>query len=212
MRILVADGWGQFNRGALLGRRARPNMVLGATLQTGTVVYLSPRAQEPGRDLEAVLRHELTHALLFQHTRFADTFEPARLDWFEEGLAVHYGNAAQYLDDETWQRLAVEEGRLVRVTGDPKAADLPGEQRYAFMATEHRLFMAFLMHRYGEDRFFAYRDRVLAAPARHGAAFRQTFGAPLGAGIEAFERAVRSGAWPLAEEGPAPSPTTLRTP
>lgn len=204
IRIVVSDSWGLFNRGALLGWAGRPMPVLGAALQTGTVVYLSPLVLEPGRDPGAALRHELTHALLFQQMPLRDTFDLVRLDWFEEGLAVHFGNAGDYLDDAAWHRLATERDYLFRVTGDARLGRIPPEHRGPFMLAGYRLFIAFLLNRHGEAPFFRYRDRVLAAPDRHEQAYRAVFGEPLSAGVDAFEEAVRSGAWPVVHDD-APS-------
>lgn len=196
--VVVTDDWGLFNRGTLLGWKGRPFPVLGAALQTGTVVYISPLAREPGRDMAGVLRHELTHALMFQQMALRETFELVRLDWFEEGLAVHAGNAADYMDDHAWSLWARHPGYRFGPWGDAELRRLPEDQRGVFRLSEYRVFIEFLVERYGRERFFAFRDAVLRDPEGYPAAFQARFGAPFTAVVAEFEQAVAEGTWPRA--------------
>jgi hypothetical protein len=197
--VVVTDDWGLFNRGALLGMKARPLPVLGAALQTGTVVYLSPLVREPGRDPAGVLRHELTHAVMFQQMPLRRTFALVRLDWFEEGLAVHAGNPRDYLDDAAWRRWAMHPGYRFGPWGDPELRRVPEEMRGPFRLSEYRVFIEYLMARHGDDRFFAFRDAVLRDPDAHDAAFVRHFGAGFAEVVADFEHAVRAGDWPRAQ-------------
>lgn len=52
------------------------------------------------------------------------------------------------------------------------------------------------MDRYGQDRFFAFRDAVLRDPAAYDTTMRHTFGAGFADVVAAFEKAVRDGSWP----------------
>jgi hypothetical protein len=196
--VVVTDDWGLFNRGTLLGWRATPLPVLGAALQTGTVIYISPLALEPGRDMAGVLRHELTHAVMFQQMRLRETFELVRLDWFEEGLAVRAGNPGDYPDDAAWGRLARHPGYRFGPGGDPELRRVPAEMRGPFRLAEYRVFIEYLVHRYGTDRFFAFRDRVLRDPGGYEQAFVRGLGASFAEAVAGFEEAVRAGAWPRA--------------
>jgi hypothetical protein len=196
--VVVTDDWGLFNRGALLGRKAAPLPVLGAALQTGTVVYLSPLIREPGRDPAGVLRHELTHAVMFQQMPLRRTFALVRLDWFEEGLAVRAGNPADYLDDAAWRRWAMHPGYRFGPWGDAELRRVPEEMRGPFRLSEYRVFIEYLMALRGDGRFFAFRDAVLRDPDAHDAAFVRHFGAGLAEVAAGFERAVRAGGWPRA--------------
>jgi hypothetical protein len=196
--VVVTDDWGLFNRGTTLGWKATPLPVLGAALQTGTVIYISPLALEPGRDLRAVLRHELTHALMFQQMPLKETFALVRLDWFEEGLAVHAGNPRDYMDDHAWSLHARHPAYRFGPWGDGELRAIPEPLRGAFRMSEYRVFIEFLMERHGRDRFFAYRDAVLRAPQAHEAAFQAHFGAPFARVVAEFEQAVREGSWPRA--------------
>lgn len=194
--IVVTDDWTLFNRGGLLRWDRRPLPVLGAALQTGTVVYLSPLALEPGRDREAVLRHELTHALMFQQMPLPRTFALVRLDWFEEGLAVHAGNSGDYLDDASWARLARHPGYRFGPAGDPELRRVPVEMRGSFRLAEYRVFIQYLVEIRGPGRFFAFRDDVLRDPEAVDRAFVRSFGAGFAEVVAGYEQAVRAGAWP----------------
>ena len=194
--VVVTDSWGLFNRGALLGLRATSLPVLGAALQTGSVIYLSPLVREPGRNAEAVLRHELTHALMFQQMPLHETFELVKLDWFEEGLAVHFGNPDDYLSDSAWRHWAADPAYRFGPWGDPELRRIPAELHGPFRLAEYRVFIEFLLERYGADRFFAFRDQVLSDPSEHQKAFLQSFGETFPQAVAAFERAVQGGEWP----------------
>lgn len=194
--IVVTHDWGLFNRGTLLGWKATPLPVLGAALQTGTVVYVSPLASEPGRDMEGILRHELTHAVMFQQMPLRRTFALVRLDWFEEGLAVHLGNPGDYMDNAAWSRWAHHPAYRFGPWGDPELRRLPEDLRGVFRLSEYRVFVEYLMDAAGRDRFFAFRDRVLADPDAHDAAFVQSYGAGFAEMVSRFEHAVRVGEWP----------------
>ncbi|HST59017.1 MAG TPA: hypothetical protein VLK84_10020 [Longimicrobium sp.] len=194
--IVVTDDWTLFNCGGLLRWNTDPLPVLGAALQTGTVVYVSPLALEPGRDREAVLRHELTHALMFQQMPLRRTFALVRLDWFEEGLAVRAGNPGDYLDDAAWGHMARHPAYRFGPGGDPELRRVPAEMRGSFRLAEYRVFMEYLAYRLGHDRFFAFRDDVLCDPEAVEGAFVRAFGAGFAEVVAGYERAVRAGAWP----------------
>lgn len=207
VKVVVADSWGLFNRGALLGLDSQPRPVLGAALQTGTVIYLSPHVFEPDRDLRAVLKHELVHALLFQQMPLRRTFALTGLDWFEEGQAMLFSRSSdpRYMGVQAWRALAQEEAyrlrfREGRFRDGEGLQHVPEAQRGLFVLTEYQLFVAFLMNRYGADRFFRYRDEVLRAPARHEGAFEQTMGEAFPAAVAAFEQDARNGVWPPVNE------------
>ncbi len=194
--IVVTEDWTLFNRGGLLRWDTGPLPVLGAALQTGTVVYVSPLALEPGRDLAGVLRHELTHALMFQQMPLRRTFALVRLDWFEEGLAVLAGNPGDYLDDAAWARLARHPAYRFGPGGDLELRRVPAEMRGSFRLAEYRVFIQYLVDRLGPDAFFAFRDDVLRDPEDCDGAFVRAFGAGFGEVVAGYERAVRAGAWP----------------
>lgn len=197
VRVVVAGTWGLFNRGTMLGFSERPFPVLGAALQTGTVIYLSPLAFESDRDPRAVVRHELVHALLFQQMPLRRCFELTRLDWFEEGQAMLFSHStdARYLDDRTWRTLAGRE-YCAGFLDEACFARLPQEQRALFRLAEYRLFVQFLIARHGADAFFRYRDAVLENPARQGEVFHRVLGESFAEAVHAFERGVAGGTWP----------------
>ena len=197
--VVLTDDWGLFVRGTLMGLRAREVPVLGAAMQTGTVIWLSPlllRDSTRVRDVAAALRHELTHALFFQQMPLRRTFELVKLDWFEEGSAVHFGNAGDYMGDAEWARWARRPAYRFGPEGDPTLAHLPDTLRGSFRLAEYRQFTAWLIDRHGADRFFAFRDGVLADPPRWAEAFERELGERASSARESFEAAVRAGEWP----------------
>jgi len=100
VKVIVCSDWKRFNRGMLTFRGSHPQEVLGATLQIGDVIYLSPLLLDPQRDAARTLKHELCHALLYQNTTIQNSFQLARVHWLIEGLAVSHGNAEDYLSAE----------------------------------------------------------------------------------------------------------------
>ena len=206
--VVLTDDWGLFVRGTLMGLRAREVPVLGAAMQMGTVIWLSPlmvRDTTRVRDVAAALRHEVTHALFFQQMPLRRTFDLVKLDWFEEGSAVHFGNPGDYLDDAEWARWARRTAYRFGPQGDPALAHLPDTLRGAFRLAEYRQLTAWLIDRHGADRFFAFRDGVLADPPRWEAAFERALGERPTSAFEAFEAAVRAGRWPRLGPGDAGS-------
>lgn len=194
--IIVTDDWGLFNRGGLLRAGSGPVPVQGAALQTGKVIYLSPLVYERHRDPEAVLRHELTHALLFQQMPLRRTFSLVALDWFEEGLAVHYGNPGDYLDDREWARLSAHPAYVFDPVVPHRPPGLADEMWGSYRLTEYRQFAAFLMQRCGRG-YAAFRNGVIADPDRYAAAYARGCGEPFSAAVAVFGDAVRAGTWPV---------------
>lgn len=201
LKIVVTDTWAQFNRGALLGFGGTPLPVLGAALQTGTVVYLSPLVHEPARDAAAVLRHELVHALMFQQLPLKETFALVRLDWFEEGLAVLYGNPRDYMSDAEWQAAAGGAAYRAGLLAPHVPPGLAPEDYSRFRLAEYRLFMTYLQKRFGNTRFFRWRDRVLDQPEDPAHAFEEVLDTPMPVVVADFEEAVRTGFFPLEVAG-----------
>lgn len=64
------------------------------TMHTGSVIYVNPVVQNTNRDIHGFLKHELSHALIFQNTTLLKTIKMKR--WIREGLAVYYGNPHHY--------------------------------------------------------------------------------------------------------------------
>lgn len=179
VRVFVTTEWSQFSRGALIDWRGRPTPVLGAALQTGDVVYLSPLGIDQPRP-ETVLAHELSHALLYQHVSLRESFALRGERWLLEGFAVHFGNPGAYLSDAAFDSLVARhpEWAFSPVTG-PSAADVPAELAGPVMLTRHRRFVQWLIERYGHDLLQALVREVVRTPRDAKGAFARVYGLTL---------------------------------
>jgi len=144
VKAIVCSDWKRFNRGMLTFQGSHPQEVLGATLQSGDVIYLSPLLLEPQRDAARTLKHELCHALLYQNTTLQNSFRLARVHWLIEGLAVSNGNAEDYLSAKRWHARAVQGGYLFPIEADPHIERMPLSIGAPFMLSEYRFFIEFL--------------------------------------------------------------------
>ena len=195
--VIVTRSWKQFNRGTLLGLDDMPREVLGAALQTGDAIYLSPLMAEPGRRPRAVLKHELAHALLYQHTGLWKSFALHEVRWLLEGLAVHAGNADDYLSGREFRVMAAEHPEyLFRPSGHSSVDRMPRELGGVFMLSEYRFFIEFLRDRHGDARRRAFIRTVADDPTNVPAAFVRTYGVSLESAEDAFMRCVRDGRCP----------------
>lgn len=202
VKVIVCSNWKRFNRGMLTFQGSHPQEVLGATLQTGNVIYLSPLMLEPQRDAARTLKHELCHALLYQNTSLKNSFRLARVHWLIEGLAVSNGNAKDYLSAERWRALAVQGGYLFPIEADPHIEGMPLSIGAPFMLSEYRFFIEFLLNYYGQERLQSYVASLLASAAEPEQTFATVYGLTLEQADEAFDEAVHRGEWP-----PSPKPT-----
>ena len=195
--VIVTRSWKQFNRGTLLGVDDMPREVLGAALQTGDIIYLSPLMAEPGRRPRAVLKHELAHALLYQHTGLRKSFALREVRWLLEGLAVHAGNPDDYLSGREFRVLADEHPEyLFRPTGHSSADRMPRELGGVFMLSEYRFFVEFLQDRHGDARLRAFVRMVVDDPTDVPAAFERAYGVTLESVEDSFMRCLRDGTCP----------------
>ena len=202
VHVVVSRDWRQFNRGTFIARDGSPRPVLGAALQTGDVVYMSPLAAEPGRRPGGILAHELAHALLYQHVSLRGSVALRRERWLLEGLAVHFGNPGDYPGPETFRGLVRTHPEYVfHPAADPRLDRLPADVGGLFMLAEYRFFIEYLIERFGEDRLRALVRAAVAEPADVPAAFAATYGASLDTVGAEFVRAVRAGQVPALADG-----------
>jgi hypothetical protein len=135
-------------------------------------VFVSPRAisqSERGEiHLDTYLRHELSHALLFQHLGWSGML--GLPPWFEEGLATLSSNQIGvdgYFDREhviAWWRL----GRAVppsqyrsRWEDSGATMSLPDGERFLFLFAQHALLVDDLIARRGRPKFQSLLGRLL---------------------------------------------------
>jgi hypothetical protein len=206
VRIVVAGSWGLFNRAALLGLTGSEGERTGHALPTGTVVYLSPLALQPGQEAITALKHQLTRAVVFQQMSLTRSVAFAKLEWLMEGLAAYIAIGSVGGWDAEWSRQATAEEYLYPITRDAGFEAIAEKDRSRFVMESRRQFVRYLMTRFGADAFYLFLDRVLLDPARHEAAFRDTFGVASDEADAAFMREVEAGTWPFqALAFPAPT-------
>lgn len=166
------------------------------TYPNGSII-LRPGALREAREgrisLEIYLKHELSHALLFQHMKPAAAYGSFPR-WLLEGIAVFrsgqrgtswYPGKAETLD-------LIRRGNFCppddygKKRGDRAALGVPN--RSAFLYAEFACLVEALIESHGEDRFAAYMKRLMNG-GRHGIVFREVFGTD----FDDFLRNFRSG-------------------
>jgi len=190
LKIIVTQSSDQYRRFSMAGGRA-------CALPTGRVIYISPTARqaeyapdieinEAGmrlqphspdeyRDLSGFLKHELSHALLYQNTTLLKALRIPR--WIEEGLAVHYGNPDHYFGPAEFRQLALERNYLFNpFDKTPKPHAIPDEIKYFFVYAEYREFVRFLIQLHGVPTLHKFFTDYLQSPSREEDLFRQHFG------------------------------------
>jgi hypothetical protein len=168
--------------------------------ETGTVVLLcTSKIKNNQRNIVDLLKHECSHAVLFQNTSLIKSFRIP--EWLREGLAVYYGNPRDnYLGDE-FLRLAVDEGYLFDILDyDAAVVRIPVKYRYGFKHSEFRCFVEYLAHRYGIQLVVAYAKNLIKQPLAEQRLFQQHFGVALEDVTREFSEAVLAKKWPPSNE------------
>ena len=170
------------------------------TTQTGTVVYIRPSiettaypprqpaggnylstirpSEETRRDLTGFLKHELSHALLYQNTSLRKAFKLKR--WIEEGVAVYFGNPDHYYQGAELRYLAIDQGYFFNLLNDDsEPTGIPGGIKHYFTYGMFREFMDYLIQTYGLESVLAYIHEYIEAPAEEEDLFESHFGASL---------------------------------
>lgn len=200
VKIIVCATIGQYKRFSLAGGRA-------CTAQTGTIIYISPMVKnakyppniainknhttilEPPhttpRDLASFLKHELSHALLYQNTSLFKALNISR--WFEEGFAVYFGNSHHYYQGAQLKTLAVDQGYFFDLFDDKAEPEgIPREIKYYFMYGIYSEFMNYLITTYGVDRVLNFMTEYLTAPKDEEQLFASFFGVSPQEALERF--------------------------
>ena len=166
----------------------------GVTLATGDVIYITPRLKERNYSVAEFLRHELSHALLSQHTTIRKSLKMTEQAWFSEGLAVSFGDQKAYLSrDEFLERARKTD--LAKFI-DPELMDRSGpgwEARFAYPA--ERYFLEYLRERFGDDRFQDFTVRYINNPDDYRNLFNEAFQLSFAEAIKQFAQAIKTGQW-----------------
>jgi hypothetical protein len=192
VKVIECKNWGDCER-ALPWLHVKS--LGGVTLAMGDVIYITPRLKERNFNAEEFLRHELSHALLSQHTTIQKSIKLTEQAWFSEGLAVSFGEQTAYLSQREFLELApktdlskfIDPDRMNRSSQD-------WDPRFAYPA--QRYFIEYLKRRFGADRFQDFTIKYIDDPDDYRALFSEVFKIPFPVAIDQFAQAIKSGQWP----------------
>lgn len=161
----------------------RGTAIAGLTLQTGTVIFITPKVAEKHFDPAEFLRHELSHAILNQNMPLWRGHKMNAQPWLFEGIAVDFGRQKSYL---------TEEGFTARAQTQPLAPAFNGDNsdmRFNYVAW--RYFVEYMMTKRGRERFQDYLLRVMQDPDQARAVFPELFGLSFDAAIQEFQAKLK---------------------
>ena len=168
---------------------------LACALQSGTVVFLSPDIPKEKRNRVDLLKHELSHVLLFQHTGMFKSFKLP--DWFQEGIAIYYGNPRDNFIGEAFTKAAVDDGYFFNIlNAKEEIQKIPLTYRYRFLHSEYRCFMAYLIETFGIDKVREYMRALLKVPEDEFPLFRRIFDVEFQEVLDTFSKEVLTKRWP----------------
>jgi len=167
------------------------------TYYNGTIVvspWLQEEAAEGVLSLEVYLRHEFSHALLYQHMGMVTAVRYPK--WLLEGVATwsagQMGTFAYPSREQTYALIAAGEWMPPGVYRTDGEDDVPlgVEDRLTFMYSEFACIVDDLAARHGHGTFFRY-VRALMDEGDHDAVFRDAFGIGFAEYLEQFRARVR---------------------
>jgi len=159
--------------------------VAGITYATGMVIFITPKVVEKRADVGEYLRHELSHAILFQNMTMWKAHQMNGQPWLLEGLAVDFGRQKSYLSQEEFAIAA-----RTRALGPSFAGD-NSDMRFNYIAW--RTFLEFLIQTRGRDKFQDYLLRVMQDPKQARAVFPEYFAKPFDAAVAEFQASYTNG-------------------
>ena len=154
------------------------------TLQTGTVIFVTPKIAEKHFDTAEYLRHELSHAIIDQNTTLWRGHKMNDQPWLFEGLAVDFGRQKSYLTEAEFVARAMSKPLTPAFNGDNS------DMRFNYVAW--RYFLEYMMKTRGRDKFQDYLLRVMQEPDRAWALFPEFFRVSFDQAVLAFQESVRS--------------------
>ena len=161
----------------------RGNAIGGLTLQTGTVIWITPKVAEKHFDPAEFLRHELSHAILDQNMPLWRGHKLNAQPWLYEGIAVDFGRQKSYLTEQEF---------IARAQTEPLAPVFNGnnsDMRFNYVAW--RYFVEYMMTKRGRDRFQDYLLRVMQDPDQARAVFPELFGVSFDNAVLEFQSKLR---------------------
>jgi hypothetical protein len=154
------------------------------TLQTGTVIFVTPKIAEKHFDTAEYLRHELSHAILDQNMPLWRGHKMNAEPWLYEGLAVDFGKQKSYLTEDEF---------VARVQTEPLAPAFNGnnsDMRFNYVAW--RYFLEYMIRTRSRDKFQDYLLRVMQDPDQARAIFPEYFGVPFDVAVLEFQSKLRA--------------------
>jgi hypothetical protein len=178
--VIAPRTWADFH---LQAPWQRGNAVAAITLQTGTVIFITPKIGEKHFDTAEFLRHELSHAILDQNMTLWRGRKMSHQPWLSEGLAVDFGRQKSYLTEQEF---------LARAQTEPLAPAFDGgnpDMRFDYVAW--RNLIEHLIHTRGRDKFQDYLLRVMQDPDQARALFPEFFKISFDGAVSEFQARVR---------------------
>ncbi len=202
VRVMVCASDSQYGRFSRAGGSA-------STMPTGTVICvrpsiaattyppsldhrdgrlkLLPPSNPANRDLQSFLKHELSHAILYQNTTLWKAAKIKR--WVEEGLAIYSGNSAHYYGGKDLQTLAIgDKFWFDLLDEDAEPVGIPADIKHYFSYGLYGSFVAFLIETYGDEKVLTFIHDYIHAPADEEKLFLTTFGISLPDAVERYRQ------------------------
>jgi len=155
------------------------------TLQTGTVIFITPKIAEKHFDTGEFLRHELSHAILDQNMTLWRGHKMNRQPWLYEGLAVDFAQQKSYLTQDEFKARAQTQPLAPAFNGDNS------DMRFNYVAW--RYFLEYIIKTRGRDRFQDYLLRVMQDPDQARALFQEHFGIAFDGALDEYQAKIREG-------------------
>jgi hypothetical protein len=191
LRVIDTANWDDFHRFSPL---TQGRSVAGVTLETGTVIYISPKLAERGLDYGEFLRHEISHAIVNQNVSFWRQLRLRHYTWLVEGVPVWFGRQSAYLtQDEFLSQARRTELRPFFEFDANSSHPSDIDMRFAYVAW--RDFLDYLSQRRGKAVFNQFFRSVQLAPERLDDAFQHAYGHTLPEEVAGFQKAIDDGSY-----------------
>lgn len=187
LRVVVCRTWEDFGRFCPV---VRGRGIGAVTLDTGNVIYMSPRIREKGLDATEFLRHEMSHAVAGQNASFLRLRSMKRHSWLYEGVPVWFGRQKSYVTQTEFLTRARNTDLWPVITFDSNAAN-PPEIRFSYIAW--RNFIDYLTQARGADVFMRFYHAFMRSPDEVEQVFAAEYGKPLHEWVREFAREVDAG-------------------
>jgi hypothetical protein len=193
VKVIACKNWGDCER-ALPWLNVK--VLGGVTLAVGDVIYITPRLTERNLSVEEFLRHELSHALVSQHTTIRKSLRITEQGWFSEGLAVSFARQKAYFSEPEFLEKAstTDLAKFIDPAQMHRSSD-EWDARFAY--TAQRYFIEYVKRQFGADRFQEFTRQYLDDPDSYSRLFSQVFQTSFSSAIEEFSHCLKRSSLPL---------------